>query len=83
MGGSGDEDEPCGSSSHRPSRNHLCIVSRLGGRAGPPASRSLRRRMTDAGLSPPAKAASASRRSAAHEYDPGRSRAAGRPFNRA
>ncbi|MBJ7456252.1 MAG: hypothetical protein JHC74_09345 [Thermoleophilia bacterium] len=43
------------------------IVARLGGRAGPPASRERRRRMTASGASPEAKHASASRRRAAQE----------------
>jgi hypothetical protein len=76
-GESGEAGAEGGSASHRPSRNHRYMVSRLGARAGPPASRARKRRMTDAGLSPAANASSASRRREAHEYDPGRSRGGG------
>lgn len=72
--GSGGRPPGGGPPSHRPSRNHRRIVAGLGGRAGPPASRDRRRRITSPGSSPEAKHCSASRRRAAQEYEPGHGR---------
>ncbi len=82
-GGAGDGGGGPDPWSHRPSRNHRCIVLTDGSTPSPGRDRRRRSRITAAGRSPRANAASAAARNAGHEYDPGRSRSGGGPVSRA
>jgi hypothetical protein len=65
-------DPPGPSVSQRPSANQRCIVRTLGAVAASGAWRLRSSAITGAAASPSAHRASASRRSAGQEYDPGR-----------